>query len=197
MRSDPNTLYRTSQDFFLFFRVGDVFAFAHGAGSRTLGCVPFNCKDRSNQQHKLAKPPDNYSENAGEITCYVAKGDLGPGIVDQGKAASWFQSEIMRLGFDLQVSWRVSQVNIGHKLCPTYPEEILVPHSVSDVDLSKAASFRWSRRIPSVVFRHVGTGAVLARCSQPEVGILGWRSKEDEKVIRVCATSFKKGLLPI
>ena len=186
------------QDFFYFFlRVGDVFAFAHGTGSRALGWVPFNCKDRSHQQHRIARPPDDYSsgsssmiasENSGDITCHVAKDDLGTGIVDQGKAASWFQSEIMRLGFDLQVSWRVSQVNIGHKLCPTYPEEILVPHSVSDVDLSKAASFRWSRRIPSVVFRHVGTGAVLARCSQPEVGILGWRSKEDEKVIRVCTT---------
>ena len=28
------------------------------------------------------------------------------------------------------------------------------------------------------------TGAVIARCSQPEVGWLGWRSSEDEDLIK-------------
>ena len=120
----------------------------------------------------------------------LAKSCLAVGAAGGCSSTSWFQSEIKRLGFDLQVSWRITQVNVDHKLCPTYPEEILVPHSVSDADLVKAASFRWSRRIPSVVYRHLRTGAILARCSQPEVGILGWRSKEDEKVIRVSTLSI-------
>lgn len=33
-------------------------------------------------------------------------------------------------------------------------------------------------------FRHAKNGAVIARCSQPEVGWLGWRSSEDEDLIK-------------
>lgn len=36
-------------------------------------------------------------------------------------------------------------------------------------------------------FRHTGNGAVLARCSQPEVGWLGWRSPEDEDLLKAIA----------
>ena len=169
----------------------DVFAFAHGVGP-----MPLEPNSIKNKQKRLQQA----LVQAGDMDCSVATADCGHGdriMKENGFAktgigigvasgcTSWFQSEVKRLRFDLQVSWRVTQINVGHNLCPTYPEEILVPHSVSDTDLVKAASFRWSRRIPSVVFRNVRTGAVLARCSQPEVGILGWRSKEDEKVIRV------------
>jgi myotubularin-related protein 3/4 len=37
-------------------------------------------------------------------------------------------------------------------------------------------------------FRH-GNGAVIARTSQPEVGWLFWRSKEDEKMIQAIITA--------
>lgn len=30
-------------------------------------------------------------------------------------------------------------------------------------------------------------GAVIARCSQPEVGWLGWRSSEDEELLKAIA----------
>lgn len=42
-------------------------------------------------------------------------------------------------------------------------------------------------------FRHVGNGAVIARCSQPEVGWLGWRSSHDEELIKAIseACSFE------
>lgn len=33
-------------------------------------------------------------------------------------------------------------------------------------------------------FRHTGNGAVIVRCSQPEVGWLGWRSSEDEDLLK-------------
>lgn len=39
------------------------------------------------------------------------------------------------------------------------------------------------RRFPTVVWRHRGTGAVIARSAQPEVGWLGWRSDEDELML--------------
>ena len=34
------------------------------------------------------------------------------------------------------------------------------------------------------LIRHVGNGAVIARSSQPEVGWLGWRSSEDEDLLK-------------
>ena len=100
---------------------------------------------------------------------------------------TWFRSELARLRFDLQGAWRVSMANQEHKLCPTYPQEILVPASISDAVLEKVAQFRSARRIPAIVWRNTANGAVLARCSQPEVGWLGWRSSEDEELVRALA----------
>ena len=77
--------------------------------------------------------------------------------------------------------------NQEHKLCPTYPSEILVPASISDSVLEKVAQFRSARRIPAIVWRNTANGAVMARCSQPEVGWLGWRSSEDEELVRAIA----------
>jgi len=100
---------------------------------------------------------------------------------------AWFRSELTRLRFDLQSAWRVSKANQDHKLCPTYPQDILIPSNISDSALEKVAQFRSARRIPAVVWRNTANGAVLARCSQPEVGWLGWRSAEDEELVRAIA----------
>lgn len=48
------------------------------------------------------------------------------------------------------------------------------------------------RRIPAVVWRHRGTGAVIARSSQPEVGWLGWRSSEDERLLAAFAAACQQ-----
>eukprot|EP00092_Neocalanus_flemingeri_P094563 GFUD01120259.1.p1 GENE.GFUD01120259.1~~GFUD01120259.1.p1 ORF type:complete len:972 (-),score=250.85 GFUD01120259.1:755-3670(-) len=100
---------------------------------------------------------------------------------------TWFRSELARLRFDLQGAWRVSMANMDHKLCPTYPQELLLPASISDSVLEKVAQFRSAKRIPAVVWRNTANGAVLARCSQPEVGWLGWRSSDDEELVRAIA----------
>lgn len=70
-----------------------------------------------------------------------------------------------------------------------------MPASISDADLEKVAQFRSARRIPAVVWRHTGNGAVLARCSQPEVGFLCWRSQQDEELVKAMADScaFDRG----
>jgi hypothetical protein len=43
--------------------------------------------------------------------------------------------------------------------------------------------------------RHKGNGAVISRCSQPEVGWFGWRSNEDEELVQnivlACADNTK------
>lgn len=54
------------------------------------------------------------------------------------------------------------------------------------------------RRLPAVVWRHRGNGAVIARSSQPEVGWLGWRSSEDERLLAALgsACGIDPGLAP-
>ncbi|XP_065333653.1 myotubularin-related protein 3 isoform X1 [Cloeon dipterum] len=97
-----------------------------------------------------------------------------------------FYAEIARLGFDLAGAWRVSQLNYEYNLCQSYPRLILLPSCINDVTLEAVARFRSARRVPAVVWRH-SNGAVLARSSQPEVGWLGWRSPEDEDLMKAFA----------
>lgn len=106
-----------------------------------------------------------------------------------------FRKEVERLQFDLQGAWRISHVNADFKLCPSYPRMLLVPACISDDTLQTVASFRSSRRIPAVVWRHKGSGAIIARCSQPEVGWLGWRNSKDEQLLKAFsdACAFDKG----
>ncbi|XP_045770203.1 myotubularin-related protein 4 isoform X2 [Maniola jurtina] len=96
---------------------------------------------------------------------------------------SWFGPELERLGFTTKGAWRVTAVNSEYKLCPSYPPLLIVPASICDEDLDSVARFRAMRRIPAVVWRHRGSGAVIARSSQPEVGWFGWRSGEDERLL--------------
>lgn len=94
-----------------------------------------------------------------------------------------FWEEMHRMEFEGH-SWRISKVNENYKLCPSYPPYLLVPSCINDTILESVAKFRSSRRIPAAVWRHTRNGAVIARCSQPEVGWLGWRSSEDEDLIK-------------
>lgn len=60
---------------------------------------------------------------------------------------------------------------------------------MSEDQLKKIASFRSSKRFPAVVWRSKSNGAVLARSSQPNVGLLGWRLNEDELLVKAIADS--------
>ncbi|XP_073948583.1 phosphatidylinositol-3,5-bisphosphate 3-phosphatase MTMR4 [Choristoneura fumiferana] len=110
----------------------------------------------------------------------------------------WFGPEVERLGFTTKGAWRVTAANADYKLCPSYPPLLVVPASIGDEDLDSVARFRAMRRIPAVVWRHRGNGAVIARSSQPEVGWLGWRSSEDERLLSafVSACNADRGLQP-
>lgn len=88
-----------------------------------------------------------------------------------------------RQGYDTGITWRVTTANTDFKLSPSYPTHLLVPTSISDDMLETVAAFRSTRRLPAVVWRNRRNGAVLCRCSQPEVGWLGWRSQEDENLL--------------
>lgn len=109
----------------------------------------------------------------------------------------YFQQEVDRLQFDLQGAWRISSINFDFKLCSSYPKQLIVPACISDETLSSVSSFRSSKRIPVVTWRH-RSGAVICRSSQPEVGWLGWRNNKDEQLLKaiVDACSFDNGFTP-
>jgi len=97
-----------------------------------------------------------------------------------------------RMGFQTNTCnnlWRISDINKEFKLCTSYPRYLIVPQNVSDKDLESVANFRYSQRIPTVVWRHRKNGCVIARSSQPEVGWLGWRNNQDEHLLQSIITS--------
>lgn len=73
-----------------------------------------------------------------------------------------FRREIERLQFDMKGAWRISNINQDFKLCQSYPRMLIVPACIPDETLQNVASFRSSRRIPAVTWRH-SSGAVIAR----------------------------------
>ncbi|XP_055914062.1 myotubularin-related protein 3 isoform X3 [Eupeodes corollae] len=121
--------------------------------------------------------------------------DFSERLQRSGRYDEDFRREVERLQFDLNGSWRISHANEDFKLCPSYPQKLLVPCCISDETLHNVANFRGSRRLPAVVWRHKKSGAVIARCSQPEVGWLGWRNSKDEQLLKALAEAcaFDRG----
>ncbi|KAM7348864.1 uncharacterized protein ACRADG_008032 isoform 2-T8 [Cochliomyia hominivorax] len=148
-------------------------------GQQTNGGIGANADNGQNQN------PSSYS-----VTDYGERLQKMPSRYEED-----FMREVERLGFDLNGSWRISQANEDFKLCPSYPPKLLVPCCISDETLQNVANFRGSRRLPAVVWRHRKSGAVIARCSQPEVGWLGWRNTKDEQLLKALADAcaFDRG----
>ncbi|VFQ68161.1 unnamed protein product [Cuscuta campestris] len=90
--------------------------------------------------------------------------------------------------------WRISNVNFNYSLCSTYPFALLVPKSISDDEIQQACTFRARCRLPVISWTHHGTGAVLARSSQPLVGLMmNLRSNVDEKLVAALCSQFAGG----
>nr|XP_022920445.1 myotubularin-related protein 3 [Onthophagus taurus]XP_022920446.1 myotubularin-related protein 3 [Onthophagus taurus]XP_022920447.1 myotubularin-related protein 3 [Onthophagus taurus] len=164
------------------------------------------CLDWNSQLIKASLPPRQLEELFAFYHYVWSREKGGDDVaqkIDAQKALLYdeaaFKNEFTRLKFDQNGTWRISSVNASYKLCPSYPPSLVVPSCISDVTLETVAKFRSSRRIPAVVWRHTRNGAVIARCSQPEVGWLGWRSAEDEELLKALADgcSYDIGDLPI
>ncbi|KAF8397830.1 hypothetical protein HHK36_016755 [Tetracentron sinense] len=106
--------------------------------------------------------------------------------------------------------WRISGVNSSYTMCPTYPFSLIVPKCIrnklftwdlttlmnlycladtSDEEVLQASTFRARCRLPVISWCHPGTGAVLARSSQPLVGLMmNTRSNADEKLVAALCT---------
>ncbi|CAF2360736.1 unnamed protein product [Brassica rapa] len=80
--------------------------------------------------------------------------------------------------------WRITNLNSNYDLCQTYPFALMVPKSISDEELIQASTFRAKCRLPVISWCHPGSGAVIARSSQPLVGLMmNMRSNFDEKLV--------------
>ncbi|XP_041095915.1 myotubularin-related protein 3-like isoform X3 [Polyodon spathula] len=101
--------------------------------------------------------------------------------------SSRFKNEVERMGFDLQNAWRITEINNKYRLCASYPQLLLVPAWITDKELESVGGFRSWKRFPAVVYRHQSTGAVIARCGQPEVSWWGWRNADDEHLVQSIA----------
>ncbi|PON60686.1 Myotubularin family [Parasponia andersonii] len=87
--------------------------------------------------------------------------------------------------------WRISSVNSSYTICQSYPFALIVPKGIPDDEVLQASTFRARCRLPVVTWCHPETGAVLARSSQPLVGIMmNMRSNTDEKLVAALCTQL-------
>ncbi|KAF5729439.1 phosphatidylinositol-3-phosphatase myotubularin-1-like [Tripterygium wilfordii] len=90
--------------------------------------------------------------------------------------------------------WRISNLNSNYTMCDSYPFALIFPKCISDEEVLQASNFRARCRLPAVSWCHPGTGAVLARSSQPLVGLMmNMRSNADEKLVAALCTQLGGG----
>eukprot|EP01105_Mastigella_eilhardi_P003332 TRINITY_DN1428_c0_g1_i3.p1 TRINITY_DN1428_c0_g1~~TRINITY_DN1428_c0_g1_i3.p1 ORF type:complete len:1095 (-),score=216.73 TRINITY_DN1428_c0_g1_i3:804-3977(-) len=97
-------------------------------------------------------------------------------------------TEYKRLGIP-NTYWRISDINYTYERCPSYPSLVCVPAATDDKLLNEAAEFRTSFRFPVVTWRHPISSVVIARSSQPKVGLRYNRCEADELLLRLVRTS--------
>jgi hypothetical protein len=78
--------------------------------------------------------------------------------------------------------------NRDGRVCPTYPEKIIVPSRVPYDSLLRCSKFRSRSRMPALTYLHRqqnGRFVGLYRSSQSKVGVSNSRSPDDELVLRL------------
>ncbi|XP_053558169.1 myotubularin-related protein 3 isoform X2 [Bombina bombina] len=169
---------------------------------KVIRCQFFNFEQVQEWQKRIntaVRPPSRIEElfsfayHAWCLEVYASEKEQHGDLCRPGDhVISRFKNEVERMGFDMDNSWRISNINEKFRLCSSYPQELIVPAWITDKELESVASFRSWKRIPAVVYRHQSNGAVISRCGQPEVSWWGWRNSEDEHLVksvaRACAT---------
>ncbi|ETW06754.1 hypothetical protein H310_02916 [Aphanomyces invadans] len=98
-------------------------------------------------------------------------------------------AEWRRQGLLDNLKWRISNVNQGYGIVPSYPSQLVVPASIPDEVLVDAAGFRSIARIPCITWVHPGHGASLSRASQPKIGMSNAFSVSDEDLVAAIANA--------
>ncbi|KAK2843846.1 hypothetical protein Q7C36_012061 [Tachysurus vachellii] len=91
--------------------------------------------------------------------------------------------------------WRLSTVNQDFSVCKSYPGTVIVPRSVDDGTLIKAARFRQGGRFPVVCYCHHRNGMVIMRSSQPMTGANRKRCREDELLLEAAIDESELGYI--
>ncbi|XP_074832762.1 myotubularin-related protein 9-like isoform X2 [Carettochelys insculpta] len=91
--------------------------------------------------------------------------------------------------------WRLSCVNRDFAICRTYPPTVIVPASVDDNVLKKAARFRQGGRFPILSYYHKKNGMVMLRSSQPLIGPNKKHCQEDELLLSTVLQRGKRGFI--
>ncbi|XP_067945083.1 myotubularin-related protein 9-like [Watersipora subatra] len=86
--------------------------------------------------------------------------------------------------------FRLSEVNKNFELCPSYQGQVVVPKSIDDETIRKAAPFRKLNRFPVLSYVHKASGTYMVRAGQVEAK--GKRSREDEALLDAFVVSGKK-----
>jgi len=73
-------------------------------------------------------------------------------------------------------------------MCDSYPTTLIEPSYISTEELISISKFRSRSRIPTVCWYR--RGVTLYRSSQPLVGVLSYRCKEDEDLITKCNITY-------
>jgi myotubularin-related protein 1/2 len=105
------------------------------------------------------------------------------------------QQDFQRMGIDLSNSssgYRVTSVNNNYAMCPTYPQQLVVPASMTDGEILSVAEFRSKGRLPICCFVHARNTASIWRCAQPKRGIFNAQNASDERYLARIATSNGK-----
>ncbi|CAI5695275.1 myotubularin-related protein 9 isoform X1 [Oreochromis niloticus] len=96
---------------------------------------------------------------------------------------------------ELYEKWRLSTVNRDYSVCSSYPPAVIVPKSIDDDTLKKAAKFRQGGRFPVLCYYHKKNGMVIMRSSQPLLGANRKRCKEDELLLQAVIEGSDKGYI--
>eukprot|EP00475_Leptophrys_vorax_P029499 TRINITY_DN4339_c0_g1_i1.p1 TRINITY_DN4339_c0_g1~~TRINITY_DN4339_c0_g1_i1.p1 ORF type:complete len:689 (+),score=159.07 TRINITY_DN4339_c0_g1_i1:116-2068(+) len=79
---------------------------------------------------------------------------------------------------------RISTLNENYEFAPTYPSVLLTPTVVTDKDLRASGAFRSKNRVITICWRDVASWKVIARCSQPLVGLRNKTNTCDSTLIK-------------
>ncbi|CEG36602.1 myotubularin-related protein 2-like isoform x3 [Plasmopara halstedii] len=103
-----------------------------------------------------------------------------------GHALYNLDDDFARMGITLRngsSAYRVTNLNASFVMCPTYPQELVVPTAATDTEVGAVASFRSKGRLPICSYVHAQNGAALWRCAQPKRGILHAQNQSDEQYL--------------
>lgn len=110
--------------------------------------------------------------------------------------------------YDDEFQLKISSLNKNYALCPTYPEFLILPKSISDEEIREASQFRTKNRLPALAYIYSGfennnlnqncsgtkySYASIWRSSQTKSGLSGQnRSLADEKLLKAISQLNEK-----